>query len=214
VQDYADFARTFAGVGKAVARRISDGRRELVLVTIAGAGYIPIDETSDLYQNLRLALRQYGDPDQPFQVAIRELLMLVISVHVKLLPDYLWEPVAKAIRDLLLDTFSFERRELGQDVLSSEVIATIQSVEGVAYVDLDILGGIPEKKAEGRIRRLLTPREITETVAAMLPLAGKKYAPEQRVRINLANFEGETLRPAQLAFLTPDVPDTLILNPV
>ena len=31
VQDYADFALTFAGIGKAAARRLSDGRRELVL---------------------------------------------------------------------------------------------------------------------------------------------------------------------------------------
>ena len=61
-QDYEDFARTFAGVGKAFATRLSDGRRELVHVTIAGADDIPIDATSDLFRNLSQALRKFGDP--------------------------------------------------------------------------------------------------------------------------------------------------------
>src|SRR5205823_12256314 len=52
VQDYADFTRTFAGIGKASAAKLSDGAREVVHVTIAGANDIPIDPTSDLYQNL------------------------------------------------------------------------------------------------------------------------------------------------------------------
>jgi len=36
----------------------------------------------------------------------------------------------------------------------------------------------------------------------------------QLIRVNLAAFEGSVIRPAQLAFLTPDVPDTLILNQI
>ena len=86
VQDYADFARTFAGIGKAVAQRLTDGRRQLVHVTIAGADDIPIDATSDLYHNLLAALRTYGDPDQPVQLAVRELRMLVISAGIKICP--------------------------------------------------------------------------------------------------------------------------------
>ena len=62
VQDYADFARTFAGVGKARAEELSDGRRQLVHVTIAGADDIPIDETSELFRNLRQALLDFSDP--------------------------------------------------------------------------------------------------------------------------------------------------------
>ena len=47
-QDYADFARTFAGIGKASATRLSDGRHQLVHVTIAGADDVPSDRNSDL----------------------------------------------------------------------------------------------------------------------------------------------------------------------
>jgi len=45
VQDYADFARAFAGIGKASARRLSNGRKHILHLTIARIGDIPIDET-------------------------------------------------------------------------------------------------------------------------------------------------------------------------
>ena len=219
VSDYADFARTFAGIGKAAATTITDGRREWVHATIAGADDIPIDETSDLYRNLLQALHDYGDPYQPVALQVRELLLLVVSARVRILADYQWEPVAKAIRAKLLETFSFERYELGQDVLLSAVISTIQSVPGVAYVDVDVLGGVPEKKtdkdAEKKpIRRLLTPEEIAATVADLLQRNVSLRQPDPRVWVNLADFEDGAMRPAQLAYLMPTVADTLVLNQI
>jgi hypothetical protein len=218
-QDYEDFTRARAGIGKASAARLTDGRRQLVFVTIAGADDIPIDKTSDLYRNLVVALRQFGDPHQPVQVELRELLLIVISANVRLLPDYLWEAVAPKIRAQLLDTFSFERRELAQDVVLSEVIRVIQAVEGVAYVDVDMLRGIPEKTADAQNpgqRRLLTPAEITAKIKEPLIDARGNATKEPLARLtaNPAGFEAGAIRPAQLAFLTPDVPATLILNEI
>jgi Baseplate J-like protein len=204
-QDYEDFARTFAGVGKAFARRLSDGRRELAHVTIAGTDDIPIDETSDLFRNLRQALRRFGDPALPIQLATRELMLLIISAKASLLPDYLWEKVEPKIRSKLLDTFGFERRELGQDAFLSEVISATQSVEGVAYVDVDAFGGVAEKNDDGSVR---TPKEILDAAQAIVSVG----EPSQRVRVNLPELSGAVIRPAQLAYLTPDAPDTLILN--
>lgn len=205
--DYSDFARTFGGVGKAFAARLSDGQREMVHVTIAGAGDAPIEESSDLFVNLRTALTQFGDPVLPIGLAIRELLLLVISARVRLLPDYVWEKVAPRIRARLLDTFSFENRELGQDVFLSEVISAIQSIEGVAYVDVDSFGGLGEKNPDGTVR---TPNELIAEAQSIVqgPLP-------QRVRVNLPELPkppGGQILPAQLAYLPPEVPDTLILN--
>lgn len=219
VSDYADFARTFAGIGKAVAASITDGKREWVHVTIAGADDIPIDETSDLYRNLLQALHDNGDPYQPVALQTRELLLLVISAKLRILPKYQWEPVATAVRTRLLDTFSFERRELGQDVLLSEVIATIQSVSGVAYVDVDAFGGIPEKKTdtndeEKPIRRLLTPKEISDAAATFVRQSLSAELPQSRVRVNLADFDEDAMRPAQLAYLPPIPADMLVLNQI
>ncbi len=215
VQDYEDFARVFAGIGKARAAELSDGRRQIVHLTIAGADDIPIETHSDLYRNLTAALRRFGDPYQAFRIELRELKLLVLSAGVRIHPDYLWEKVEPKIRAALLDIFSFERRELGQDALLSEAISAMHSVTGVEYVDVDIFGGIAEKIADSDTgaRRLRTPAEIADEVQAIVELSSSK-GPAHRVSVNLADFEGQDLRPAQLAYLNPLVPATLILNEV
>lgn len=207
--DYADFARTFAGIGKSLAARFSDGRRELVHVTIAGADDIPIDESSDLFRNLTQALRRFGDPYQPLKVEVRELMFLVISAGIRILPGYLWEPVVTNVRVRLLDTFSFDRRELGQDALLSEAVSAIQAARGVSYVDVNIFGGVPEKTVDlaSGTRRLQTPQEILKAVQDL-------NAPAPRVAVSLADLEKGVIHPAQQAYLTPEVPATLILNQI
>ena len=188
VQDYADFARTYAGIGKASAARLSDGTRTQVHVTIAGAADIPIDVTSDLYRNLNVALHQFGDPFLPVAVGVRELLALVVSAQVKVLPGYDWELVEPAIRTRLLDAFGFGRRELGQDVLPSEVITAIQGVAGVDYVDLDALRSIRGHRGQ----RPLAPAAGTaaaRTGAAAVRRAGRGVAGPGRRR-------GRPARPA------------------
>ncbi len=224
VQDYADFSRTFAGIGKATARKLSDGRRQLVYLTIAGADDALIDESSDLFQNLRTTLRQFGDSDLPVQIASRELVTLVLSAKIRLAPDYQWEPVATAVRTTLLDRFGFQKRALGQSVLLSEIIAAIQAIEGVEYVDVDAFGGVPEKQAASDgTRELLTLDEISAAVQQIVSGAQDQNfeeakmqtftsVPASRVDVHVADFENRGLRPAQLALFTDAVPDTIVLN--
>lgn len=211
-QDYADFARTFAGIAKAEARELSDGQRSVVHVTIAGSDDVPIDETSDLFLNLHKALVTLGDPHQPVRLAARELLLLVVSAEIHILPSYQWEKVAVAIRARLLDRFGFERRELAERVFASEVIATIQAVPGVHYVDLDLFGDIPttitENMAGIATERPRTPAEISELIAQL-----KTPGPDALVIAERARLIDGRLAPAQLAILSPDVPETLVLNP-
>ncbi|BAZ37721.1 hypothetical protein NIES4101_36440 [Calothrix sp. NIES-4101] len=215
VQDYADFARTFAGIAKANAMLLSDGRRQLVHLTIAGVDDIPIDKQSDLYRNLYQALRQFGDPSQPVKVELRELMVMILSAKVKILPEYQWEVVEPQVRQTLLDTFSFEQQELGQDITLSEVISTIQKVDGVDFVDLDILDTVSETEAAD-------PNILTEKFAALGQ--GKVYSreknslttqtqPRKRITVNFARVQQQEIKPAQIAILTPYQPLTLILNP-
>lgn len=205
IQDYADFARTFAGIGKASAARLTDGTRTLVHVTIAGAGDIPIDVTSDLYRNLNVALHQFGDPFLPVAVGVRELLALVVSAQVKVLPGYDWELVEPAIRTRLLDAFGFGRRELGQDVLPSEVITAIQGIAGVDYVDLGTLRSIDE----ATVVSALSPQPLGQR-----PLGQAPPPSAGPVEVSLARVVGGTVRPAQVAYLQSLIQDSLILNEV
>jgi len=218
VQDYADFARTYAGIGKASSVQLRTVGHQLVNVTIAGADNIPIDTDSDLYQNLVQALFQFGDPHQPLRVDIADVKFIVVSAKVRLLPDYALEFVEPSIRATLLDAFSFDRRELGQPVFESEVLSIIQGIAGVDYVELDILGAVDQDivlKAFDFITQNPQgdPKKDEEVFLNQLGLKDHK-----NVEIDLASIDDKAadpkkrILPAQLAFLTPDIPDTLILT--
>jgi uncharacterized phage protein gp47/JayE len=208
-QDYADFSRTFAGIGKASAKELSNGRQQIVHVTIAGADDIPIDKSSDLYRNLLQALKQQGDPYQPIQLELRELMVLILVANIKILPDYLWEFVEPKIRATLLDTFSFERRELGQSLALSEMISTIQTVPGVDFVDVDIFDSISETEAT-----TIKSNNLPTLSAKLNDIADREGQPKQSVRVNLARSDAnpKKIQPAQLAIFSPEIADTLILK--
>jgi hypothetical protein len=215
--DHADFARSFAGIGKAVATVLTEGARRWVHVTVAGADDAPIDETGDLFRNLRHALSAHGERGRPVVVQVRELLRLAVAANVRVLPDRIWEDVAARIEASLRERFGFARRALGEDVARSEVIAAIQSVDGVDYVDLDVLAGIPETRLEtdadgGTIRRLLTPDELAQYAPGFVQDQSGLAA--ERVRAGFASVEGGAMRPAQLAYLLPKVPEMLVLNQI
>ncbi|GAC1341916.1 MAG: hypothetical protein NVS4B9_10010 [Ktedonobacteraceae bacterium] len=224
VQDYEDFARAYAGIGKASAQSLSDGRRQLVHLTIVGADNIPIDTNSDLYQNLVQALHQLGDPNLPLKVEIAEVMFIVISAGVRLLPDYTLEFVEPNIRSALQTAFGFDNRELGQPVYKSEVLSVIQGVVGVDYVNLEILAGVDEDKIVSALNAIQQnpsnpdpndPNEAGEQdeskTAEFLELLG--LTGHANIRVSLAQIDkNKNILPAQLAFLSPDVPDTLIIT--
>lgn len=223
VQDYASFARLFAGIGKAAAASLSDGRREIVHLTVAGAEDTPIDPGSDLYRNLLLAMHRFGDPNVPVRVALREAVFLFLSARVKALEEFRWDDVEPRIRTAVLDAVSFERRELGQDVLLSAVISAIQGIEGVDYVDVDLLDGVSETDARDPVSLAAKLEAFAAAAGAAPPSVDTCAAdsqPKQRLTIELARVDPAVtdpalrIRPAQLAYLNPELPDTLILTEV
>ncbi|NOZ51811.1 MAG: putative baseplate assembly protein [Gammaproteobacteria bacterium] len=232
VQDYADFARTFAGIGKASATRLTDGNRQLVYVTIASAEDIPISKSSDLYRSLFAALHKFGDPHQPIQLAIRELILLIIHARVRVSPEYQWETLEPKIRTALLDHFSFERRDLGQDALLSEAISVIQGITGVVYVDVDVFDGLveiepiedlidsieglgiqlgeenqPKPRVPGNMAYSQKP--IIDNHDQQFGVASKQT---KKAALQLSSTSKSVLKPAQIAILKPDIKDTLILT--
>jgi len=192
VQDYTDFARAFAGIGKASAIHIAADGGEIVYVTIAGAENAPIDTTSDLFRNLLAAFAKFGDPQQPVRVGVAETKLLLVQATIAVLPDYQFESVVPQIRATLLSAFAFDNRDLGQSIAASEITSIIQNVEGVAHVELKALGASSEQ-------------DITVPLSSRVP---------QVIRVEPARFdrEGRNILPAQVVFLTPDVPETLIIT--
>lgn len=143
VPDYADFARARAGIGRAEARQLHNGDRQVVHVTVAGADDIPLHPGSDIVTTLRAAYAAHGDAGLPAEVAVREAVLLVISAGIRVHPDHSWDVVEPAVRAALLDRLGFARRELGQPAYLSEVLTAAQAVPGVDHVDVDSFAGVP-----------------------------------------------------------------------
>jgi len=202
VRDYADFSRAYAGIGKASSTRISDGRRQLVHVSIAGARDIPIDTNSDLFRNLLTSLETYGDPSLPVALAVRKLKLLVMSADVQLEPDYDWEDVAPLIRSALLDQFSFGTRALGQSAFLSEAVRVAQDVEGVSYVNFKVFDQVAEDATA----------ETLASLAGTLTLNSYVRSNLAQVNPDPAATGDQRILPAELVMLTPDIAETLILT--
>ena len=202
LQDYADFTRTYAGIGKAVSARLSDGRKQFVHVTIAGAEDIPIDTNSDLYANLLQSLRSYGDPYLPVEVDICRVRLIVMAATVGLQPDYVWDDVVPNVTAAIQALFGFDARALGQTAFLSEAVAAAQQVVGVAWINVTTFDGVPQ----------------SITAAQLAALAGtlnrRPYVRAELVRIDTTAAPGSANRilPAEFVFMTSDIPETLILS--
>jgi hypothetical protein len=205
VQDYADFARSYAGIGKADSVKLSDGRRELVHVTIAGADDIPIDVNSALYTNLLKSLRTFGDPHLPVAVGIRRVRLIVLVAQVALLPGYAWEDVAPALRTAVLACFGFAARSLGQTAYLSEAVATLQQAAGVSWVNVTCFDSVAEDVTAPQLAALGSTLGLNPFVMAGLA---------QRAPAGTDASGASSILPAELVFTTPNIPATLILNPM
>ncbi|MFC7310409.1 putative baseplate assembly protein [Streptomyces monticola] len=209
--DYEDFARSRAGIGRASARELFDGRRRVLHVTVAGTDDVPMAPGSDVLRALRSSLTEYGDTGLAVRVDVRELVLLLLAARVKVAPDHAWEFVEPRLRHALLRRLGFEGRELGRPAALSEVPATAHSVPGVDYVDVDVFTGVPASA---------TPGELVEIVGS--PGAPKAVVPARTAtydeRVHTVREEnGETLSEvcarygvplAELLRLNPDITDT------
>lgn len=136
-QDYADFARSFAGVAKTLATRTWLGQRQGVFLTVAGVNGAAIDPGDDLYKNLLAAIRRAGDPNVAFRVGTYAPVFFQVTASLRLHPDYDPANVLPTVERALRQQFSFAARDFGQAVAYSEVVTAMQRVAGVVAVDLD-----------------------------------------------------------------------------
>ncbi|ALO67440.1 hypothetical protein AS189_14275 [Arthrobacter alpinus] len=212
VSDYADFAATFAGIGKASSALLYAGGSALLQVTIAGLDDVPIEPSSDLFRNLRSALTRFGDQQLRIQLVEREALALVLSASVQVQTGYDWTLVEPVIRAALLESHGFASMALGQDLASSAVIATMAAIPGVAYVDLDVLVTLGREELTAGLARL-TGGQPGGNVTPGVP-ANRGPALPRRITVLPGRVDGGVALPAQLAYLQAAVPDSLILNEV
>jgi predicted phage baseplate assembly protein len=137
LQDYEDFARAFAGVAKAQAVWVWDGRKRSVFITVAGPDAAALDEEGTVVTSLKEALRSYGDPYVAFTVKSYSKVLFRLSGSVTIGSDRVIDKVMADVAATLRRAYAFELRQFGQSVALSEIVAVIQSIAGVVAVDID-----------------------------------------------------------------------------
>lgn len=175
LQDYEDFVRAFAGIGKAKAASLSiDGRRVVHVTAVSDQGE-KIEKQSAIFQNLQRALVESADPDQEVRMDAAEVHTFAVRASVVIDPRRISTRVLADAHNALINAFSLTRRDLGQDVTPAEVIQVLQQVPGV--------------------------------IAALLLQLKRVSAPDVETLVtlpaNLARFEANVIRPAQLLLIDP-----------
>lgn len=148
LDDYAAFARDFAGIAQAHAEWTWSTDRRGVIVSVAGVDGDEVDAPSraKLLQAMlgsvpSVALPGVAQPLPltPIDVQSYRPVAFHLRARVKTDPDFLPDDVLARVEARLRSAFSFDARRFGQSVVRSEVIAQIQAVQGVVGVDLDAL---------------------------------------------------------------------------
>jgi hypothetical protein len=136
LEDYQDFARAFAGISKALVSWSWNGEQRIIVLTVAGTDGETIDPESHLASDLTKAIANCSEPGTILKLLSYDPKLFRIAGTVDISPDYLLDQVTANIENTLRQKYSFAKREFGQAVHRSEVIATIQNVPGVIDVDL------------------------------------------------------------------------------
>ena len=244
VQDFEDFAETYAGIGKA-----SDSLLQGT-ITSRSPRWLLIPRTK-ITRYIGTCSRR-----SPSLVIRREVR---VSRSRSFADDHhgesedrsesaMGESAAQDSRKALLQRFHSDRCDLGQDLLLSDAVATIQKVDGVLYVDVDKFDAVRNRtevarhpirmpaivgRASGWIWldslqkkwswmslscRSMPNRLATRHKPPRLR-GGKGIIRSQRKPsgfkcFNRSDQNVATIRAAQICYLTPDIPDTLILEPI
>ena len=151
LRDAADFARAFAGIGKAHASAIWRAGVQWIHLTVAasvaapaeaGAAALPdyrIDLGSTVGRNLAEAIDTCKEPSIHVRLDTYQPVYFDLGANVAIDARHEWADVEAGLRAALVATFSFDARDFAQAVTLSDVIRVLHSVEGVEFVDVDTL---------------------------------------------------------------------------
>ena len=199
VADAADLVLSWAGVGKASAVPATDGGGEVVALTVAGVDPVALDPSGALCTDLAGALTDAGDPSAPVVVLPAFLYLIVLAASVRRDPALAWTDVSAALQTALFGAFGYPQRQLGQDVIISEIVAVAHSVPGVESFSVTAITLIPTTATATGIERLI--RALPKP-----PRSGRLPVPP------VSSAGGPPA--AAVAFLSDTMTDTLILQQV
>jgi predicted phage baseplate assembly protein len=185
LQDFEDFARAFAGIGKAQAVSMWNGETELVHITVADADGNEVGSTSDLYKNLQDAINGARYPLRSVEIGNFQPRYFDVNAKVLIDPAYEWEDMKSEIESALVDRFSFKGRAFGQPVTAAEVVNIIHDIEGIVAVDLEKLYVVDENgEPLGALMSSLLPARAARPNPKRAGANPQKFLPAELLLIN------------------------------
>lgn len=139
LQDFEDFAGAFAGIGKAQATMLWNGEQRMVHITVSAAGGRPVEKSSELRKKLIEGINAARHTDHQVMVDSYDQLRFNVKAKVHADSSLIVEDVMENVIQAIRKAFGFDRRNFGQAVIKSEVMAVIQRVTGVIALDLEDL---------------------------------------------------------------------------
>jgi hypothetical protein len=146
LEDYQNFAIAFAGIAKAIATWTCFSGTRGVFLTVAGENGATLSANDPILSKLSLSLKSLGNPYIPLQIVAFQPIWFQIAALIKVdQTDYDAGQVIGQVWQNLEAAFAFEERALGQNVVQSEIVATIQNTPGVLALQLQglFLSGSP-----------------------------------------------------------------------
>jgi predicted phage baseplate assembly protein len=154
LKDYEDFARTFSGIAKAHATWTWSATGRGVFITVAAPEGNELSD--DLINTLKKALLEFGNPLVPIVIKSAPVAKFSLAGTLFVERDRLLEKVKGAVDQALLAAFNFDSAAFGRAIALSEIFALIESVPGVASVDIDQLTYVGRANPPEQPNHLLT----------------------------------------------------------
>ena len=137
LKDVEHYASAFPGIGKAKSIWFWNAEKQMVHLTVASASGQPIEMNSKLYSSLKESINTYKDPLISIKIDTFRPKFFDVVTGITIDERMEFDKVSESVKESLVDKFSFAKRDFGQHVTISEVISTIQDVNGVKAVDID-----------------------------------------------------------------------------
>lgn len=181
LKDYEDFVSAFPGIGKAQVKAFPMRSGRVVHITIATSNGSAIDPQSELIKSLLGAIEKAGNSLDRVEIGSYQLKTFSMEAGMLVDERYSFQKVHDHVKTTLKNEFSFENRDLGQHVSSSEAINCMHRVWGVIAVDLDRLE-IDSGTIAGDIQRAapLENASMKSGLEQSLPPANR-YVPQGKV---------------------------------
>ena len=137
-QDVEDYARDYAGIGKASVMPFLDGEVPHAHVTVAPATGGALGP--ELLKDLEGAIRDASDKSWLVDAAAYVPRTFGLEARLAIDARRVAGDVLDEARRALTEAFSFSARSLGQPVSAAEAVQALQAVPGVTAVVLDVFG--------------------------------------------------------------------------